>query len=110
MYWYNPTISASERAQAPATDEQAIRMLDGHPASATFVSEYAKLRRSGTPIESLGVGGPRGAVKAARSHAGAPGGARGASEQEEVGEAEFRRVRAPFGAAPSGGGHGSPKR
>jgi hypothetical protein len=26
-------------------------MLDGHPASATFVSEYAKLRRSGTPIE-----------------------------------------------------------
>jgi hypothetical protein len=51
MYWYNPTISASERAQAPATDEQAIRMFDGHPASATFVSEYAKLRRSGTPIE-----------------------------------------------------------
>jgi hypothetical protein len=26
-------------------------MLDGHPASATLVSEYAKLRRSGTPIE-----------------------------------------------------------
>ena len=52
MYWYNPTTRTSERAQAPSTDEQAIRMLDGHPASATFVSEYAKLRRSGTPVES----------------------------------------------------------
>ena len=52
MYWYNPTTRTSERAQAPATDEHAIRMLDGHPASATLVSEYAKLRRSGTPIES----------------------------------------------------------
>jgi hypothetical protein len=51
MYWYNPTTRTSERAQAPSTDEQAIRMLDGHPNSATFVSEYAKLRRSGTPIE-----------------------------------------------------------
>jgi hypothetical protein len=51
MYWYNPTTGTSERAQAPATDEQAIRMLEGHPASATLVSEYAKLRRSGTPME-----------------------------------------------------------
>ena len=52
MYWYNPTTGTSERAQAPAIDEQAIRMLEGHPVSATLVSEYAKLRRSGTPIES----------------------------------------------------------
>jgi hypothetical protein len=53
MYWYNPTTRTSERAQeAPSTDEQAIRMLDGHTASATLVSECAKLRRSGTPIES----------------------------------------------------------
>jgi len=51
MYWYNPTTRTSERAQAPSTDEQAICMLDGHPNSATLVSEYAKLRRSGTPIE-----------------------------------------------------------
>ena len=29
MYWYNPTIRASERVEAPATDEQAIRMLSG---------------------------------------------------------------------------------
>jgi hypothetical protein len=50
MYWYNPTTRTSERAQAPSTDEQAIRMLDGHPDSATLVSEYAKLRRLGTPI------------------------------------------------------------
>ena len=51
MYWYNPTTRTSERAQATSTNEQAIRILDGHPASATLVSEYAKLRRSGTPIE-----------------------------------------------------------
>jgi hypothetical protein len=51
MYWYNPTTRTSERVQAPSTDGQAIQMLDGNPASATFVSEYAKLRRSGTPIE-----------------------------------------------------------
>ena len=51
MYWYNPATRTSERAQAPATDEQAIRMLEGHLASATLVSEYAKLRRSGTPME-----------------------------------------------------------
>src|SRR5215218_11091480 len=51
--------------------------------------------------ESPGVGGPRGALKVPRSHAGAAGRARGASEQEqeEEGEAEFRRVRAPIGAA-----------
>ena len=52
MYWYNPTTRTSERVQAPSTDGQAIQMLDGNPASATFVSEYAKLRRSGTPVES----------------------------------------------------------
>ena len=51
MYWYNPTTRTPERVQAPSTDEQAICMLDGHPVSATFVSEYAKLRRSGTTIE-----------------------------------------------------------
>src|SRR3954463_7250118 len=52
MYWYNPTTHTSERIEAPSTDEQAIQMLDGRPDSATLVSEYAKLRRSGTPIES----------------------------------------------------------
>jgi hypothetical protein len=51
MYWYNPTTRTSEGVQAPSTDEQAIRMLDGRPNSATLVSEYAKLRRSGTPID-----------------------------------------------------------
>ena len=50
MYWYNPTIRTSERVEPPSTDEQAIRMLAGEPASATFVSEYAELRHSGTPI------------------------------------------------------------
>jgi hypothetical protein len=51
MYWYNPTNHASERVAAPPNDEQAVRMLAGHPDSATFVSEYAELRRLGAPIE-----------------------------------------------------------
>ena len=51
MYWYNPTIHTSERVVAPSCDEEAIRMLAGHPDSAAFVSEYAELRHSGAPIE-----------------------------------------------------------
>ena len=51
MYWYNPMISASKRAEAPATDEQAIRMLAGTPDSAEFIKEYCQLRRSDSPIE-----------------------------------------------------------
>jgi hypothetical protein len=53
MYWYNPTIRASERVEVPRTDEEAIEMLAGDPQSVTFVSEYANLRRSsGMEIES----------------------------------------------------------
>jgi hypothetical protein len=51
MYWYDPTNHTSERVSAPPNDEQAMRMLAGHPESATFVSEYVELRRSGAPIE-----------------------------------------------------------
>ena len=51
MYWYNPKIHASERVAAPPNDEQAVRMLEGHPDSARFVGEYAELRRSGAPLE-----------------------------------------------------------
>jgi len=51
MYWYNPTTQTSERIVAPFGDEEAIRMLAGHPDSVAFVSEYAELRRSGAPIE-----------------------------------------------------------
>ena len=50
-YWYNPKTQTSERVTDPSDDEEAIRMLAGHPNSATFVSEYAELRRSDTPIE-----------------------------------------------------------
>ena len=50
-YWYNPKTQTSERVADPSDDEEAIRMLAGHPDSATLVSEYAKLRRSDTPIE-----------------------------------------------------------
>ena len=53
MYWYNPTISTSQRVEAPATDEQAIRMLSGTPDSAEFIKEYCRLRRSGSPIEQV---------------------------------------------------------
>ena len=51
MYWYNPTIQASERVDAPSDDDEAERMLAGHPNSARLVSEYAELRRSYAPIE-----------------------------------------------------------
>src|SRR5829696_3313078 len=51
MYWYNPTTQTSERVLAPSGDEEAIRMLAGNPDSVAFVSEYAELRRSGSPIE-----------------------------------------------------------
>ena len=51
MYWYDPTIHASVRVAAPSNDDEAIRMLAGHPDSARFVSGYAKLRRAGIPIE-----------------------------------------------------------
>ena len=51
MYWYNPTTRTSERAASPADDEEAVRMLAGHPDAAAFVTEYAELRRSGAPIE-----------------------------------------------------------
>ena len=51
MYWYNPTICASERVEPPRTDEEAIEMLAGDPQSVTFVSEYANLRGSGMEIE-----------------------------------------------------------
>ena len=51
MYWYNPTIHASERVTAPANDDEAVRVLAGDPDSARLVSEYAELRRSGVPIE-----------------------------------------------------------
>jgi hypothetical protein len=51
MYWYNPTTRASERVDAPSTDEQAIRMLAGTQDSAEFIKHYCQLRRSGTAIE-----------------------------------------------------------
>jgi hypothetical protein len=47
MYWFNPRTRNSERTHAPSTDEEAIVMLAGDPDSASFVSEYARLRASG---------------------------------------------------------------
>jgi len=51
MYWYNPTTRASERVEAPSTDEQAMRMLAGTQDSPEFIKHYCALRRSGTPLE-----------------------------------------------------------
>jgi hypothetical protein len=51
MYWYNPTTRASEKVEAPSTDERAIQMLAGTKDSAQFIKHYCELRRSGTPIE-----------------------------------------------------------
>jgi hypothetical protein len=51
MYWYNPTTRASERVDAPSTDEQAIRMLAGTQDSAELIKRYCARRRSGTAIE-----------------------------------------------------------
>ena len=51
MYWYDPTIHASERVAAPSNDDEAVRMLAGRPDSARLVSGYAELRRWGAPIE-----------------------------------------------------------
>jgi hypothetical protein len=51
MYWYNPTTRASERVEAPSTDEQAIQMLAGTHDSAELIKRYLELRRSRRPIE-----------------------------------------------------------
>jgi hypothetical protein len=101
MYWHNPKIRSSERVGVPSDDEEAIRMLAGHPDSATFVSEYAELRRLGTPIELALVSvGHEKEAEAARVHAGAASRAR-VSDQE--GEAECHWVQAAFGGAPPRG-------
>jgi hypothetical protein len=51
MYWYNPTTCASERVEAPSTDEQAIQVLAGTQDSVEIIKHYCELRRSGRPIE-----------------------------------------------------------
>jgi hypothetical protein len=51
MYWYNLITRASERVEAPSTNEQAIQMLAGIQDSAQCIKHYCQLRRSGTPIE-----------------------------------------------------------
>jgi hypothetical protein len=107
MYWYNPKTQTSQRVTDPSDDEEAIRMLAGHhPNSATLVSEYAELRRSDTPIESPGVGGPRVQANAARVHDGAAAGARPSGQE---GETEYHWVRACLGGAPSRRRQGSTK-
>jgi hypothetical protein len=44
MHWYNPKTKGVEDVPAPTTDEEALKMLRGHPNSRAFVEEYERLR------------------------------------------------------------------
>ena len=50
MHWYNPKTMSVEDMPAPATDEEALQMLRGHPTSAAFVEEYGRLRDDGMGV------------------------------------------------------------
>jgi len=51
MYWYNPKTRCTETIPAPATDEEALAMLEGDLNTEAFVSEYERLREMGMEVE-----------------------------------------------------------
>lgn len=51
MYWYNPKIRCTETIPAPATDQEALALLEGDLNTMAFVDEYERLRESGMGIE-----------------------------------------------------------
>jgi len=51
MYWYNPRTRRSESIPAPATDEEALALLDGDLNTMAFVTEYERLRETGMGVE-----------------------------------------------------------
>jgi hypothetical protein len=51
MYWYNPRTRCSETLPAPATDEEALTLLEGNLNTMAFAVEYERLRGSGMGIE-----------------------------------------------------------
>ena len=51
MYWYNPKTRCTETIPAPATDEEALSMLEGDLNTEAFVSEYERLREMGMEVE-----------------------------------------------------------
>jgi hypothetical protein len=51
MYWYNPGTRRTETIPAPATDEEALTLLEGNLNTMAFAVEYERLRESGMGIE-----------------------------------------------------------
>ena len=51
MYWYNPRTRRTETIPAPATDEEALTLLEGNLNTTAFAVEYERLRESGMGIE-----------------------------------------------------------
>jgi hypothetical protein len=50
MRWYNPTLEDFEWREVPTTDEQALKVLDGSPYSATCTQTYSEWRRLGASM------------------------------------------------------------
>ena len=51
MHWYKPEVGKMEDIRTPSTDEEALEMLSGHPASGRFVERYVVLREEGLGVE-----------------------------------------------------------
>ena len=51
MYWYNPTTRCTESIPAPATDDEALTLLESDLNTVAFVAEYERLREDGMGIE-----------------------------------------------------------
>ena len=51
MYWYNPRTRCTEAIPAPATDEEALTLLEGNLNTMAFAVEYERLRERGMGIE-----------------------------------------------------------
>jgi hypothetical protein len=51
MYWYNPKTRCSETVPAPATDDEALTLLEGDINTMAFSTEYERLRETGMGIE-----------------------------------------------------------
>ena len=50
--WYNPALEDYEWREVPATEEQALEVLDGSPYSETCTHTYREWRELGAAIEA----------------------------------------------------------
>jgi hypothetical protein len=48
--WYNPEIDGFEWRNAPQTDEEALKVLDGSPYAPKCTQTYQEWRNLGAPI------------------------------------------------------------